>query len=249
MSEPAPAFRSKVVIALCLCLVAGFVDAVGYLTLDKLLLANMSGNTVRLAMRGVEGEWGPASVGLLAIVMFTGGLMLSGLVYELCVRLRAPPFRFTVLLEVALLGAFLVLGPGLQGPFFHAQVSLGALAMGMQNASLRRVGPFSVFTTHITGTLTKFGESVVSLVFWVLDTRGRMPRITWRGLFRLGLGEKSVQETFFMGGLWLMFLLGAAWGTLFQRRFGLPSLVAPVVLLLAVAVYDGFRPINPRGNA
>lgn len=83
---------------------------------------------------------------------------------------------------------------------------------------------------------------------WVLDTRRREPRVTWGGLVRLGLGEKSGREALFMGGLWLMFLLGAAGGTLLQRRFGLPSLGVPMALLLAVAVYDGFHPINPRGE-
>jgi len=242
----AAGIHCRVVIALGLCLAAGFVDAVGYLTLDKLLLANMSGNTVRIAMRGVEGEWAQAFVGLWAVAMFTCGLMLSGLIYELCVRRHAPALRFTLLLEVALLGAFLVLGH--QGPLFLVHVALGSLAMGMQNASLRRVGPFSVFTTHITGTLTRFGESFVSFVFWVLDTRRREPRVTWRGLVRLGRGEKKAQETFFMGSLWLMFLLGAAGGTVLERRFGLPSLVVPMALLLAVAIHDGFHPINPRGQ-
>ena len=46
-------------------------------------LANMSGNTVRIAMRGVEGEWAQAFVGLWAVAMFTCGLMVSGLVYVL----------------------------------------------------------------------------------------------------------------------------------------------------------------------
>lgn len=245
-SHSRPAYPAKVVIALGLCLAAGFVDAVGALTLDRLLLANMSGNTVRFAQRGVEGDWAQAFLGLWAVAMFVGGLMLSGLVYELCVRRQAPAFRFIVLLEVVLLGAFLVLG--LRGSFFYMRVALGALAMGMQNASLRRVGPFSIFTTHITGTLTKFGESFVSLVFWVHDTRRREPRAGWGGLVRLARGEKTVRETFFMGGLWLTFLLGAAGGSVLERRFGLPSLVAPMVLLVAVAIHDGLHPIDPLGG-
>lgn len=248
--EPAPhsrpAYQAKVVIALGLCLAAGFVDAVGALTLDRLLLANMSGNTVRFAQRGVEGEWGQAVLGLWAVAMFVCGLMLSGLVYELSVRRRAPAFRFILLLEVALLGAFLVLA--LRGAFFYVRVALGALAMGMQNASLRRVGPFSIFTTHITGTLTKFGESFVSLVFWVHDTRRREPRAGWGGLVRLARGEKTVRETFFMGGLWLMFLLGAAGGSVLERRFGPPALAVPMALLLAMAFHERRHPIDLRGE-
>ena len=34
-----------------------------------------------------------------------------------------------------------------------------------------------------------------------------------------------------------MFLLGAAWGRLFQRRFGLPCLLVPMALLLAAALF------------
>ena len=127
-------------------------------------------------------------------------------------------------------------------------MALGALAMGMQNASLRRVGPFSVFTTHITGTLTRLSESFVSLVFWVHDTRRRQPRVPWGALVRLGRGEKTVRETFFMGGLWLMFLLGAAAGAVLERRFGLSSLAVPMALLLAMALHDGPHPIAPRGE-
>lgn len=157
-----------------------------------------------------------------------------------------------------LIGGFLVIGRRVvaqggslapPGVSFHLLIGLGALAMGMQNASLRRVGPFSVFTTHITGTLTRFGEACAELVFWVRERRRQQPPVSWRELGRFGRKEKKVHEVFFMGGLWLMFLLGAVSGAVLQRRFGLFSLLAPVAVILEIAIHDGLHPINPRGES
>jgi len=41
-----PQTRETITLGLLLCCVAGLVDAVGYLTLSRILPANMSGNTV-----------------------------------------------------------------------------------------------------------------------------------------------------------------------------------------------------------
>jgi uncharacterized membrane protein YoaK (UPF0700 family) len=53
--------------------VAGYVDAVGFLTLAGLFTAHMSGNTARLGVFVGDGDWRFAAQRLVPILFFTSG--------------------------------------------------------------------------------------------------------------------------------------------------------------------------------
>lgn len=237
--------------ALALCFAAGAVDAVGSLLLNRILLANMSGNTIDVAINATRRDWSAALRHLWPIAMFALGLVLSGLFYELGKRRGFNSLRLALLGESVLLLALWGLGISVfrdgsrtGGLGYHVLAGLGALSMGLQNASLTHVGPLTVYTTHITGTLTKFGESLVEAISWMMTARRQLPRPRWRELLRQGLRHKEGLSVLLMGGLWMCFLLGGTTGALAWLSWELGALGVPLLLLLAVMLYDWRHPLQ-----
>lgn len=253
MSEETERLGARGAVALILCFAAGAVDAVGYLVLDHILLTHMSGNTVEAAINATRQDWSAALRHLWPIVMFAVGLVLSGLLHELGKRRGFPSLRIALLGEAVLLLALWGLGVFVfpdgrraEGFAHYVLTGLGALAMGLQNASLTHVGPLTVYTTHITGTLTKFGSSLVEAISWIMMARRQQPRPRWRELLRRGSRKKQGFGVLLMGGLWLCFLSGGTAGALAWLSWGLGALGVPLLLVLAVVSYDLYHPLQER---
>jgi uncharacterized membrane protein YoaK (UPF0700 family) len=239
--------RETIVLGLVLTCMAGLVDAIGYLTLSRVLPANMSGNTVEGGLGLLKGT--DALRTLLTVLMFVVGAVLSSILHVLGKRgrLRAP-VALALLAEVALLCGWVVVahgselgGNGSSFPVqYHVALSLGALAMGMQNASLTQVGPVHAFTTHVTGTITKLAESAVDALFWLKDERSSARGTLWKRAW----GQKDVKTAAIMLGLWTVFLLGAIAGGLLEMRVHVASLLLPAAVLLVLAAWSWRRPVE-----
>ena len=146
----------------------------------------MSGNTVSVMLHAVDGQTLEVLHRGVPIPAFFLGLLTGELVLEAANRRRRRRVVWrSLVIEAVCLSAFLLLGFTLRGPWpgtyphsaamFVLMTSLAALAMGVQNASLRRVGAVTIFTTHITGTLTKLASDLAEYLFWFRDrTRGRL---------------------------------------------------------------------------
>ncbi|QLQ13070.1 MAG: DUF1275 domain-containing protein [Brevundimonas sp.] len=74
--------REALVLAACLALTAGFVDAVGFLELGGFFLSFMSGNTTRLGVGLAANEVTVLSRAGLLIGMFVAGVTLASLLPE-----------------------------------------------------------------------------------------------------------------------------------------------------------------------
>ncbi|MER7701898.1 YoaK family protein [Kitasatospora sp. NPDC097605] len=140
---------------LLLTLATGVVDAVSYLGLGHVFVANMTGNVVFLgfALAGAPGLSAVAS--LVSLAAFLAGALTGG---RLAARTAAHRGRLltvaagvqTLLTAAAAGTAAAVDGDRAQYPLI---VLLG-LAMGLQNASARRLGVPDLTTTVLTLTLT-----------------------------------------------------------------------------------------------
>jgi uncharacterized membrane protein YoaK (UPF0700 family) len=94
---------------------AGYVDAVGFLTLAGLFVAHMSGNTVRLGVFAGGGDWSLAAQRVVPIVFFTLGV-IGGIALVEALRRRSTPAPAGVLsIETALLLLFMVVGRAVLG--------------------------------------------------------------------------------------------------------------------------------------
>lgn len=142
---------------LVLTFVTGLVDAVSYLKLGHVFVANMTGNVVFLgfAVAGAPDFSIPAS--LVAIAAFLGGALAGGRLASSTGHHRGRFFAVATLVQIVLVGAALLVATMLdleREAVPYELIVLLALAMGMQNAAARRLGVPDLTTTVLTLTLT-----------------------------------------------------------------------------------------------
>jgi len=237
-----------IVTALLLTAVAGFVDASGYLVLTHIFVANMSGNSVAMSLHATEGQWRLLIHRGLPVLVFVAGLVLGGMVAE-AQRPRGTrrAVGWCLALESIFLGGFILCGAALIGwhgrlgpPTLGAEsllVILPALAMGVQNVTLRATGALSIYTTHVTGTLTQMSDDIVRWGQWMhgyLRRRAPVAR-RWRRLLRSSPLHPVVREGVFLLALWVVYVLGALGGGLGIEFWGLIAVAVPLAVLVILA--------------
>src|SRR5690349_6360434 len=78
--------QEKVWLAVSLAWVAGFVDAVGYVSLFRLFIAHMSGNSAAMGAHFGQGEWGEAFYRAFPIPVFVLGVIAGAALHEAASR-------------------------------------------------------------------------------------------------------------------------------------------------------------------
>jgi uncharacterized membrane protein YoaK (UPF0700 family) len=141
-----------------LTVVTGLVDAVSYLALGHVFVANMTGNVVFLgfAMAGAEGLSGTASLvalGGFLVGGVVGGRIGARLAAHRGLNLRTAAATSVSLIVVAVVVAAVAGEPVPRGARWGLIVALAA-AMGVQNAAARRLAVPDLTTTVLTQTLT-----------------------------------------------------------------------------------------------
>jgi uncharacterized membrane protein YoaK (UPF0700 family) len=144
---------------LLLTATSGLVDAAAYLGLGHVFTANMTGNIVFLGF-AIAGAGGlSVSSSVIALVCFLGGALAGG---RLAVAMEQGPRRQWMVTatscEALLLAGAVVaaIGVPVNGTFGERWpiVALTAVAMGLRNATVRRLGAADLTTTVLTLTLT-----------------------------------------------------------------------------------------------
>jgi uncharacterized membrane protein YoaK (UPF0700 family) len=151
-------------ILLVLTVVTGLVDAVSILALGRVFVANMTGNVVFVgfALAGAPGFSLAAS--LSALAGFVVGANVGGRLETRPAGKRPELLRAGLVVEVVLLGAALVVsavaGHGLSSIERDLVAALAAVAMGVQNAVVRRLKVADLTTTVLTMTLTGIAADI-----------------------------------------------------------------------------------------
>ena len=141
-----------------LTVVTGLVDGVSYLALGHVFVANMTGNVVLLgfAIAGAAGL--SASASLASIGAFMVGALAGGRVGVRYGGHRARHLRAAAAISASLVVIAVILAAIVGQPVplgaRYALIVLLALAMGMQNATARRLAVPDLTTTVLTLTLT-----------------------------------------------------------------------------------------------
>jgi uncharacterized membrane protein YoaK (UPF0700 family) len=143
-----------------LTVVTGLVDAFSYLVLGHVFVANMTGNVLFLAfaLAGIHGFSIPASaVALVAFMLgaFTGGAVGVRLGLHRGRLLVASTAVEALCFAVAVVLAALTTQP-VAASFRYPLIVLLAIAMGIQNATARRLAVPDLTTTVLTLTITGF---------------------------------------------------------------------------------------------
>jgi len=175
-----------------LTLVTGLVDAACYLGLGRVFTANMTGNVVLLAFGAAGAQGLPVLAPTVSLVVFLvgatgGGRLASRLVgpvgAEVPGLVRRRWVTTTLLLELGLVAVAGVVALGLPvgggGARRYLVIGLLAAALGLQNATVRRLAVADVTTTVLTLTLTGLAADS-----WLAG--GRSPR-AGRRLAAVGL--------------------------------------------------------------
>jgi uncharacterized membrane protein YoaK (UPF0700 family) len=211
----------------------GLVDAVSVLGLGSVFVANMTGNVVFLgfAVAGAPGFSIPRS--LVALAAFLAGAVLGGRLSKSMATFSRRRQLVTVsAIEAGCFFIAAVIARGYDPKTFapsaalYVLIVLTAVAMGVRNATVRRLAVPDVTTTVLTLTLT--GIAAESML-----AGGDNPRLARR-----------------VGSVILMFV-GAAVGAVLVTRRGLalPLVVAGasvVLITLAYVAHPGSRTVGGR---
>jgi uncharacterized membrane protein YoaK (UPF0700 family) len=204
---------------LALTVLTGLVDAVSFLALGRVFVANMTGNVVFLGFAAGGAAGFSIVASLLAIVAFLGGALAGGRLGARSGAHRGRLLALTLYAEVLLVApalavSFSPLEP--DNPASLALVVLLSVAMGLQNASARRLAVADLTTTVLTLTLTGLAADSA-------PAGGANPNPQRRLL--------AVAAMF----------LGAAIGAVLLLHAGVASVLAVALALLVVASVAGYR--------
>ena len=143
---------------LTLTVVTGLVDAVSYLALGHVFVANMTGNVVFLgfALAGAKGLSALASV--VSMTAFLAGALAGGRFGTRFAAHRGRLLTLATTLQAVLVAAAVITAAASHGKVTttvqYTLIVLLGLAMGLQNAVARRLGVPDLTTTVLTLTLT-----------------------------------------------------------------------------------------------
>lgn len=195
------------VLAAGLAMLAGYVDAIGFLRLGGLFVSFMSGNSTRLAVGAVTDPRIALTAARL-LAGFVGGVMIGTLLAHIAGRHRQP-----VLL--AFVGCILaVAGAGDDRLPVALTTTALTIAMGAANTAFQRDGEVSIGVTYMTGTLVKFGQRLAGALIGG-------PRWAWLPYLLL----------------WCGLMAGAITGAIAYSRFGMHAIAAAAAVAWLLAVY------------
>lgn len=146
---------SHQLLAVGVAILAGFVDAIGFVESAGFFVSFMTGNSTRLAVGLAEGQHA-ALVAAIIIATFVFGVVAGSLVGAQAGRRRS----LAVLLGVTILLAIATL-LRLEGEGWSAILSL-ALAMGVANAAVAGRDGSVIGVTYMTGTLVQMGQKIAN---------------------------------------------------------------------------------------
>ncbi len=201
---------------LTMTLVTGLVDAFSYLVLGHVFVANMTGNVVLLGFALVGARGFSITASLVAIATFVIGAVIGGQLGSRFGGHRGHLLRNATLLQAICLVGGVVLAaitsttpsPG----FRYGLIIFLAVAMGVQNATARKLAVPDLTTTVLTLTIT--GIAADSTILG-------------------GSGSKAGRRTLAVGAMLLGAVVGA---TLVIHDHIVYPLVIALVLIVFIAI-------------
>jgi uncharacterized membrane protein YoaK (UPF0700 family) len=212
---------------LLLTAVSGVVDAVSFLKLGHVFVANMTGNVVFLGFAVGDASDFSIPTSLVAMTTFLAGALAGGRLGQLIGHHRGRHLAVATFIEIALVGVTLVVSISPLDPngetIRYAVIVLLALTMGIQNATARRLGVPNMTTTVLTVTLT-----------------GLAADSHFAGGKQSQVGRK-------LASVGAMFL-GAALGAILVSRSGIGAALALALALLVLAGVAAYQQSSSSAN-
>jgi uncharacterized membrane protein YoaK (UPF0700 family) len=205
--------RRAIGLAICLSSLAGYVDALGFISLGGFFVSFMTGNSTRLGIELAGWQAGGITLAGGIVALFVCGVIAGSLIGHLGRSRRRVAVLAFVTLCLTVAAALDTIGLGMAG------VGVLTVAMGAENAVFQRDGEVTIGLTYMTGTLVKMGQRLAAAMLGG-------SRLAWIRPFLL----------------WLSLVIGATLGALAHARLGLNAIwlaAAAAALLTLMAVRIG----------
>jgi uncharacterized membrane protein YoaK (UPF0700 family) len=195
-------------LAIALAALAGYVDAIAFLSAGGYFASFMSGNTTRLGV-DLATHTARAAIPLALIAGFVIGVAVGALVAE-----TGGGRRKTRVL--ALCAALLALAAAFDSAWQPGFLGASVLAMGALNNVFRRNGEVAVGVTYMTGALVRLGQGLAARAMGRESASRLSAGLLWLGLAAGATAGALVYETARVAAPWIAFagalaLLLAAW--------------------------------------
>ena len=221
--------RVEWAVAVFLALIAGYLDGYGLLALGT-YVSFMSGNTTIAGLRSGQENFSAALPFAIAILSFVTGSFLGNLVTQ-------SRLRHSHRLIFGVIAGLLATVSGLEwhGPRnVCSEIALLALAMGMMNPALPKVGAESVSLTFVTGTLSRIGGHLAAAA-------GRKPLPDGQGP-----GDSHLARARIEASIWSGFLVGAGLSEIAGSHFRMWALLPPCVVMIALGLFSECATPSPE---
>jgi len=221
--------RVEWAVGVFLALIAGYLDGYGLLVLGT-YVSFMSGNTTITGLRSGQANFHAALPSAIAVLSFVTGSSLGNLFTQ-------SRLRHSHRLIFGLIAGLLAIVAGLEwhGPRnVPTEIALLALAMGMMNPALSKVGAESVSLTFVTGTLSRIGGHLAAAA-------GRKPLPDGRGP-----GDSHLARARIDASIWSGFLVGTGLSGMAGSHFRMWALLPPCVVMIALGLFSECATPSPE---
>jgi len=248
--------RQNAALAGPLAIVAGMVNALGFLTLG-IFTSHVTGHAGKLSTEFAAGQTLEAWNSAWCMFAFFGGAFVASLTIE-SRMVASKPYAYSGLLflEAALLVSFLFESP--DGALRTARVLNLCFAMGIQNGLVTRLSGAVVRTTHLTGIVTDLG---IEAARWLQLGLARLRR-SWESSREQSLASThlpkaangpapSLPRVQLLLTILVGFIAGGVLGAKAFVSFGPTAFVGPVLLLIAgggLAFKNGMDTLGPASR-
>jgi uncharacterized membrane protein YoaK (UPF0700 family) len=213
--------------ALALAVAAGAVDGLGYVLLDGLFTAHITGNTVKAGTALGRLGLSTALVDGFPILVFVLGVVAGALLRDLLARWVSRPRVIVLATSATLLAGFVVAGALLEmgrapprgALAFYVLAALATASMGIQNAAKPSIAGRPV-RTFITGTMVDFGEALAAALA--------------AGAAR----AEPLRRAAVLFAVWLTYLVGAAAGGAAALHVGTFAAAVPGCCVVAALALE-----------
>jgi uncharacterized membrane protein YoaK (UPF0700 family) len=218
-------FKHNLRIASLLSFVAGIVNVVGFLAVQR-LTTNVTGHFAFFVDELFKLNFAQGLVYFLYIFFFFAGSFVSSFMLEYVSRKKYKyMYVIPAIIESLILFSAAIFGKRLVHDYPDLLAFSLLFAMGLQNSFVTTISNSSVRTTHLTGLFTDLGIEISQLFFY-------REKDEKQKLF------SSIRLRFTIIGF---FFLGGIFGGTFYSRMGITVLAIAGGILISGILFDSFR--------
>jgi uncharacterized membrane protein YoaK (UPF0700 family) len=232
MTDGSSRTAKQTLLAVALCVVAGYLDGYGLLIFNT-YVSFMSGNSTFASVRLGQGAFHAALPAAVAVLFFVAGSTLGALL----LRSKLPHTHQLSFAFIGLLIAIVFVLTRGESAHITLAVALLSLGMGTVNAILPKIGAESVSLTFMTGNLNRIGGHLAGAICRESLADARSPNESHLTRARVELS------------VWLSFVTGAIVAGVFVSTLRTWALVPPLTAMAVLTVVSQTEAPPARDSA